>query len=179
MHALLRLAIAAGVLAAAPALALADDAPAADASSAAPAAAPKIDLASLPPPGDWLPATSILDQPHYPAGFTHFNYVNVNAPKGGSVRLNALNQTFDTLNPILDKGTAADGLGLIYDTLMSQAVDEADIAGSYPDIANALRYPADLSYVTFRIDPNAKWHDGVPITADDVVWTFDKSVELN
>ena len=182
MHALLKLAIAAGVLAAAPGLAFADDAPAAgtDTAAPAPAAAPAVpDLASLPPPGDWLPATSILEQPKYPAGFTHFNYVNPNAPKGGNVRLNASGQTFDTLNPILDKGTAADGLGLIYDTLMSQAVDELDIAGSYPDVANALRYPADLSYVTFRIDPNAKWHDGVPITADDVVWTFEKTVELN
>jgi microcin C transport system substrate-binding protein len=73
----------------------------------------------------------------------------------------------------------ADGLGLIYETLFTRALDELDIGGEYPQIADAVRYPADFSYVIYRINPKAKWHDGTPITADDVVWSFDKSVELN
>jgi microcin C transport system substrate-binding protein len=131
------------------------------------------------PPGDWQTGTSILEQPRYPADFAHFNYVNPDAPKGGSVRLAGANPTFDTLNPILPKGVPADGLGLISEQLFTPAMDEEDIGGSYGQIADAVRYPADFSYVTYRINPAAKWHDGVPLTADDVVWSFDKTVELN
>jgi len=174
----LTVALAAGLALAAATAAFADTAtpPAAATTTTAATAAPDAPLA---PPGDWLTSISIWGKPRYPAGVAQFDYVNPDAPKGGSVRLNALNDTYDTLNPILDKGTAADGIGLIYDTLLASSVDEQDSGAEYPDIADALRYPADLSYVTFRIDPDAKWHDGVPITADDVVWSFDKTVELN
>jgi microcin C transport system substrate-binding protein len=79
----------------------------------------------------------------------------------------------------LPKGVAADGLGLIYQQLFTAAMDEYDIGGAYGEIADAVRHPADFSYVTYRINPNAKWHDGEPITADDVVWSFDKTVELD
>jgi microcin C transport system substrate-binding protein len=132
-----------------------------------------------PPPGDWQTGTSILEQPRYPASFPHFNYVNPDAPKGGSVRLTGTNPTFDTLNPILPKGVVADGIGLIYEQLFTPALDEEDIGGSYGQIADAVRFPADFSYVTYRINPAAKWHDGVAVTADEVVWSFDKTVELN
>ena len=137
------------------------------------------DAKPLPPPGDWQTGTSILEQPRYPANFPHFNYINPDAPKGGSVRLAGTNPTFDTLNPILPKGVAADGLGLITEQLFTPAMDEEDIGGSYGQIADAVRYPADFSYVTYRINPAAKWHDGAPLTADDVVWSFDKTVALN
>ena len=145
------------------------------AASAQDAAGPQ----GLPPPGDWHHAVSLIGEPGYPQGFAHFNYVNPDAPKGGTLRLSAANQTFDTLNPILDKGVAADGLGLIYESLTMRAIDEADIAAEYGEIADALRYPADYSYVTYRINPKAKWQDGVPITPDDVVWSFDETVKLN
>ena len=133
----------------------------------------------LPPPGDWRHAVSLIGQPGYPAGFKHFNYVNPDAPKGGTVRLSGSGQTFDTLNPILDKGVVADGLALMYQSLTMRASDEANIAAEYGEIADALRYPADYSYVTYRINPSAKWHDGTPITPQDVVWTFDQTVALN
>jgi microcin C transport system substrate-binding protein len=129
--------------------------------------------------GDWVTATSLVETPRYKPGFAHFNYVNPDAPKGGIARLSGANPTFDTLNPIIDKGVVADGVGLIYESLMMRALDEADISGQYPQIAEALKYPADFSSVTYRINPAAKWQDGQPITAEDVVWSFDKTVELN
>ena len=137
------------------------------------------DAKPLAPPGDWQSGASILEKPGYPAGFAHFNYVNPDAPKGGAARLAGSNPTFDTLNPILPKGVAADGLNLIYETLFTPAMDEYDIGGSYGQIADAMRFPADFSYVTYRINPLAKWHDGTPVTADDVVWSFNKLVALN
>lgn len=133
----------------------------------------------LPPPGPWHHAVSLIGEPGYPPDFTHFNYVNQYAPKGGSVRISGVSQTFDTLNPILDKGVTADGLGLMYQSLTMRAIDEADIAAEYGEIADALRYPDDYSYVTYRLNPQAKWHDGQPITPDDVVWSFDETVKLN
>jgi microcin C transport system substrate-binding protein len=136
------------------------------------------DAKPLPLPGDWQTSSSIQQQPRYPANFAHFNYVNPDAPKGGKVRIGS-DDTFDTLNPIIDKGVLADGLGLIYESLFTPAMDDADISAAYPQVADALRYPADFSYVTYRINPKAMWHDGVPLTADDVVWSFNKTVELN
>ena len=137
------------------------------------------DAKPMQPPGDWMQGSSILEAPRYPDNFPHFNYVNANAPKGGTVRLSGANPTFDTLNPILPKGVPADGLGLIYEQLFTPAMDEYDIGGAYGQVADAIRYPADFSYVVYRINPAAKWHDGEPITADDVVWSFDKLVSLN
>ena len=67
-------------------------------------------------------------------------------------------------------GFAAFGGGLIYDTLMEQATDEPSV--SHPLIADAYKYPDDFSSATYRIDPRAKWHDGKPVTVDDVVWSF-------
>jgi microcin C transport system substrate-binding protein len=132
-----------------------------------------------PPPGEWLHGSSLIGKPGYAPGFAHFDYVNPDAPKGGTARLSGSGETFDTLNPILDKGVAADGLGLIYESLMTPAMDEQDVAAEYGQIADALRFPADYSYVTYRINPKAKWQDGQPITPEDVVWSFDKTVELN
>ncbi len=127
----------------------------------------------------WVQATSLIESPRYPPGFDHFNYVNPDAPKGGVARMSGSSPTYDTLNPILPKGVPADGLGLVYESLMMRALDEYDISGQYPQIADALRYPPDFSYVTYRINPKAKWHDGEPITPEDVVWSFNKTVEVN
>ncbi len=129
--------------------------------------------------GEWVTGVSLVDQPGYKPGFAHFNYVNPDAPKGGTARLSGSSPTFDTLNPILPKGVPADGLGLVYESLMTPAFDEYDISAEYPQIADALKFPDDYSSVTYRINPDAKWHDGTPITAEDVKWSFDKLVELN
>jgi microcin C transport system substrate-binding protein len=128
---------------------------------------------------EWRHATSLTDEPRYPAGFPHFNYVNPQAPKGGLVRL-ASQGGFDTFNPILDTmGTVAPGLGLLHDTLMTSSYDELDISAEYGLLAEAVKYPADYSSVTFRLRPEARWHDGQPVTAEDVVWSFEKTIEHN
>ena len=124
----------------------------------------------------WRYATSLNDEPKYPADFKHFDYVNPDAPKGGMVRLSDTGG-FDTLNRILAKGNPAPGLGLIYETLMTSALDE--VSTMYGLIAEAMSYPDDYSSVTFRLRPEAKWHDGQPITPEDVVWSFEKLTQLN
>ena len=129
--------------------------------------------------GEWLHGSSLIEEPRYPPGFAHFNYVNPDAPKGGTARLSGVSPTFDTLNPILPKGVTADGLGLLYESLMVSSFDEYDISAHYGQIADGVRFPDDYSSVTYRINPNARWHDGEPVTVDDVVWSFEKLVELN
>jgi microcin C transport system substrate-binding protein len=108
----------------------------------------------------------------YPDGFAHFDYVNPEAPKGGRMTFlgTGASQTFDSLNPFILKGEAAQGLGLIYDSLLTGAPDEPD--ASYGLIAESLEYPEDRSWVIFNMRPEARFSDGVPITAEDVVFTF-------
>jgi len=126
----------------------------------------------------WRHAAALSGEPKYPPDFPHFDYVNPEAPKGGTVRL-ADATGFDTLNPILTKGNPAPGLGLMYDTLMAPAFDEIDISAEYGLIAEAFRYPADYAWVEYRLNPKARWHDGEPITVEDVIWSFGKLTELN
>ncbi|HSG95950.1 MAG TPA: ABC transporter substrate-binding protein, partial [Afifellaceae bacterium] len=118
----------------------------------------------------WHFSTALVGTPKYPADFAHFDYVNPDAPKGGSVRLSDTG-TFDTLNFVVPKGTTPLGLGLIYDTLMTSALDE--ISAMYGLVAEKMKFPADYSSVTFKLRPEAKWHDGQPITPQDVVWSFE------
>ncbi|WEK05037.1 MAG: extracellular solute-binding protein [Candidatus Devosia phytovorans] len=127
-------------------------------------------------PGQWVHAFAMEGQPKYGADFTHFDYVNVDAPKGGIVRLGALGG-FDTFNPILPKGDAAAGLGLVYETLLTPSLDEQSVY--YGQLASELRIGDDYGSVTFRVNPDARWHDGEPVTAEDVVWSFEKTIELN
>lgn len=129
--------------------------------------------------GDWVTSISLQGTPRYKSGFAHYDYVNPNAPKAGAVKLSSASQSFDTVNPILAKGVAADGLALVYETLMTASLDEDDIAARYPELAEALRYPSDYSSVTYRLNAKAKWQDGTPVTAEDVIWSFTKLVELN
>jgi microcin C transport system substrate-binding protein len=124
----------------------------------------------------WHTGSSLMGEPKYKDGFTKFDYVNPDAPVGGEVRLSSMGG-FDTFNPILPQGEVADGIGLLYDTLMTPSLDETST--SYGQLAEAFTYPDDISSVTFRMNPRAKWADGEPVTADDVVWSFNKSVELN
>lgn len=126
--------------------------------------------------GEWRHGLSLMGEPKYPAGFKHFAYVNPDAPKAGLLRLSA-DGTFDSLNDIPPRGAAAGGIALIYDTLMTSAYDE--VATEYGLIAESVRYPTDYSSVTYRLRPEAKWHDGQPITADDVVWSFEQWTKNN
>lgn len=124
---------------------------------------------------EWRYASSLIGEPKYPADFKHYDYVNPEAPKGGSLNQVAVG-TFDSLNPYVIQGVAAAGLsefggGLLYDTLMSDALDQAST--QYPLIAEALQYPDDYSWVKFKLNPKARWHDGEPITVDDVIWSFE------
>jgi microcin C transport system substrate-binding protein len=123
---------------------------------------------------EWRTGTSLLGELKYGADFKHYDYVNPDAPKGGT-----LNQTsegsFDSLNSYVVQGTPASGLGalgggLLYDTLMSQSLDQ--VGTNYPLIAQFVAYPDDFSWVKFKLNPAAKWHDGQPITVDDVIWSF-------
>ncbi len=113
---------------------------------------------------------SLLETLKYPADFKHLDYVNPDAPKGGTFRRYATG-TFDTFNPYIIKGTPAAGIGLVYETLMTSPSDE--ISTEYGLIAKTVEVPEDLSFVTYNLRPEARFHDGTPITADDVVWTFD------
>lgn len=114
-------------------------------------------------------AFALHGTPQYPANFTQFEYVNKDAPKGGSVRLGALG-SFDTLNPFTLKGEAADGLALVYDTLMVSPLDEAST--EYGLVAKSIELAADGLSVTFTLNEKAKFADGVAVKASDVVWSF-------
>ena len=120
----------------------------------------------------WRHGSALLDEPKYPQGFPHFDYVNPNAPKGGLVRLGALG-TFDSFNVVVAgvKGSPEQGLGLIYETLTASALDEP--SASYGLLAESFTYPEDYSSVSFRLRPEARWHDGRPVTVDDVIFSFE------
>lgn len=125
---------------------------------------------------EWRHGSSLQGDVKYPAGFKHFDYVNTQAPKGGRLRLSARG-SFDTFNVVIPKGNLASGLALIYDTLMDRSLDE--VAAEYGLIAEAVRHPEDYSWVEYRINPKARWHDGKPITAEDVAWSFGILTENN
>ena len=102
--------------------------------------------------------------------FSHFDYVNPEAPKGGKLRM-AASGTFDSLNPYTNKGTPVAGISLIYDTLMTQSHDEP--FSLYPLVAISAQRATDNTSITFNLNPKARFHDGQPVTAEDVRYTFD------
>ncbi|MBT6093632.1 MAG: ABC transporter substrate-binding protein [Rhodospirillaceae bacterium] len=110
----------------------------------------------------------------YPADFKHFDYANPNAPKGGKVRMHSIG-TFDSFNAFIVKGNAAAGIGSIYNTLMSGSADEA--FSQYGELAQEVYMPDDRSWVAFKLRKEARWHDGKPVTVDDVIWTFNTLVK--
>jgi microcin C transport system substrate-binding protein len=126
--------------------------------------------------GEWRHGLSLMGSPKYPADFKHFDYVNPNPPKGGLVRLGQ-DGTFDSLNFVIPRGTVAAGITMIYDTLMTSALDE--VATEYGLLAEAVSHPADWSSVTYRLRKEARWHDGKPVTPEDVVWSFETITKLN
>ncbi len=109
-------------------------------------------------------------EPKYPADFTHFDYTNPDAPKGGTIRYEAIG-SFDSLNSHILKGLPAQGLSMIYDTLITQSGDEPFT--KYGLIAKEIQLADDGGSVSFILNEKAKWHDGQPITVEDVVFSFD------
>ncbi|MCP5420693.1 MAG: ABC transporter substrate-binding protein [Gammaproteobacteria bacterium] len=106
----------------------------------------------------------------YGPDFTHFEYADPNAPKGGEVRLAAVGG-FDSFNPYIVKGQPAAGLGFLFESLMTSSADEA--FSEYGLIAESIEMPDDRSWVIFNLRPQARFHDGSAITADDVIFSFD------
>jgi microcin C transport system substrate-binding protein len=113
---------------------------------------------------------TMLDKPELPPDFTSFPFVNPAAPKGGEAALAAIG-TFDSFNGFVVRGTPAAELTRLYDTLLRVDADEASTA--YCHLAAAVELPADRFWVAFELKPETRFHDGQPVTAADVVWTFE------
>ncbi|MCZ0736856.1 extracellular solute-binding protein [Phreatobacter sp. AB_2022a] len=137
--------------------------------AAGPGAGPRAAAAADTP--RWRHGLSLVGQLRYGPDFRHTAYVNPQAPKGGLVRL-SIEGTFDSFNPILPRGATAPIAGLLYMPLFEDSLDE--ISTAYGAVAEAVRHPDDFSSVTYRLNPNARWHDGRPITPDDVIWTMEQ-----
>jgi microcin C transport system substrate-binding protein len=121
---------------------------------------------------NWRHGVSSFGDLKYSAGFRHFEYVNADAPKGGTAR-DAASGTFDNFNRVVAgvKGSLAVGIDLIYETLLVSSLGE--ISAGYGLLAEAVRFPADFSSATYRLREQAKWHDGTPVTPDDVIFSFE------
>jgi microcin C transport system substrate-binding protein len=132
-------------------------------SGPAPSAAPA-------PAGRPAHGLSMYGDLKYGPGFAHFDYANPRVPKGGAVTLSAIG-TFDSLHPFILKGVPAAGLGQVFDTLMVGSTDEA--FAQYGLVAETVETPPDRSWVAFTLRPQARFHDGSPITVADVIWTFE------
>ncbi len=107
--------------------------------------------------------------PKYAVDFAHFDYVNPNAPKGGRRVAEAIG-TYDSLNPFIISGNPAAGVGLLYDSLMVQASDEPFT--QYCLLCETVEIPDDRAWAEFTLRDDARWHDGRPITVDDVIFSF-------
>ncbi len=116
-------------------------------------------------------AFAIIGEPKYAAGFSHFDYVNPRAPKGGTLTLAAIG-TFDNFNRYALRGNPAVRTEALYDTLFTTSDDEP--GSYYPLIAERARYAEDYSWMEIALNPRARFHDGTPITARDVAFTFNK-----
>jgi microcin C transport system substrate-binding protein len=120
----------------------------------------------------WRHGVSHFGDLKYPSDFKQFDYVNAKAPKGGAARTILLG-TFNNFNIVVGgvKGTLFLEVNLIHDTLLMPALDE--VSSEYGLLAEAVSYPDDFSSATFRLRAQAKWHDGKPVTPDDVIFSFD------
>ncbi len=114
-------------------------------------------------------AISMYGDLKYGSDFTHFEYANPNAPRGGTVKMSA-SGTYDSMNQFILKGVWAYGLGLIYDSLTEHSLDEP--FSEYGLLAESIEVPPDRSWALFTLRSGARWHDGKPITPEDVVFTF-------
>jgi microcin C transport system substrate-binding protein len=120
----------------------------------------------------WRHALSLFGSVKYPTDFARFDYVNPDAPKGGVARQIMIG-TFDNFNPTVAgvKGSIAAAVGLIYESLTTPSEDE--VSTEYGALAEAVSHPEDFSSVTYRLRPQAKWHDGEAVTPDDVIFSLD------
>jgi microcin C transport system substrate-binding protein len=124
------------------------------------------------PARQWKHGLSLFGELKYAEDFKQFDYVNASAPKIGAARMIAFG-TFDNFNTVVAgvKGTLAGGVDLIFDSLLVSALDE--VAVGYGLLAEAVSAPDDHSSVTYRLRANAKWHDGAPVTVEDVLFSLD------
>jgi len=119
----------------------------------------------------WRHGLSFFGDLKYPPDFKRFDYVNPNAPKTGLAR-QIMTGTFDNFNPVISgvKGSLAAGLDVVFETLVAQSLDEE--LSAYGLLAQSFAYPEDRSWVVYRLRPTARWHDGKPVTPDDVIFSF-------
>ncbi|HBV38493.1 MAG TPA: ABC transporter substrate-binding protein [Erwinia sp.] len=115
-----------------------------------------------------------MGEPKYAVNFTHFDYANPAAPKGGSATLATIG-TYDNFNRFASRGNPAQGTDMLYDPLFVSSEDEVD--SYYPLIAEFARYPDSYRWVEVTLNPRARFHDGTPITAADVAFTFAKLMQ--
>ena len=115
-------------------------------------------------------AISMHGSPKYSKNFKNFDYVNFDAPKGGSIKLHQIG-SFDTLNNFILKGSPVVNLSQVHDSLLTQSFDEPFTM--YGLVAESISVPEDRSWVIFKIRKEAKFHDGNPIRVEDVIWTLD------
>ncbi len=141
------------------------------------AALPRVSLASN-PTGKRLHGLSAFGELRYPADYKQFGYVNPNAPKGGVLNFSVPNwgynqnpQTFDTLNSFVLKGNAPPRMELCFDTLMTAPADEA--SAIYGSVAETVEISEDRNTYTFHLRSEPRWHDGTPLTAYDVAFSYD------
>jgi microcin C transport system substrate-binding protein len=120
----------------------------------------------------WRHALSLFGDIKYPADFKRFDYVNPDAPKGGIARMISIG-TFDNFNIAVSgvKGTIAPAAALIYETLMTKSQDE--VVTEYGLLAEAASHPDDFGWVIYRLREEARWHDGKPVTPDDVMFSME------
>lgn len=113
---------------------------------------------------------SLFGDLKYGPDFKHFDYADPDAPKGGTMRLSAIG-TFDTLNPFVIKGVPAAGVREIFDTLTVSSRDEP--GSEYGLVAETIELAPDKLSVLYKIRKEARFHDGTPMTPEDVIWTFE------
>lgn len=136
-----------------------------------------LSAAALPASADeWRTTSSLIAENAETAPFERYPYVNPDAPKGGTLNSTAFG-TFDSFNPFIIRGTPAAGITQVWETLMEQSPDEAGT--SHALIAEAFKYPDDYSSATYRLSKDARWHDGTPITAEDVIWSLNVLKEIS
>ena len=126
----------------------------------------------------WRHALSLFGDVKYPADFKRFDYVNPDAPKGGAARMMSIG-TFDNYNIAVSgiKGNIAPAVMMIHQTLMERSQDE--VATEYGLLAEAASHPDDFSWVVYRLRKEARWHDGVSVTPEDVIFSIETLKKLS
>jgi len=138
-------------------------------------------LCAQEPQPEWETAPTLTEMSKYAPEFRHYDYVNPQAPKGGKLN-RVIVGSFDSFNPFIVQGQPPAPVltrfgGLIYQTLLDQSLDEGGV--SHGAIAQAIRSPPDHSWVEIRLNPQARWHDGTPISVDDVIWSFETLMRIS